>query len=423
MSRELGSHLSQTTLHPIRKTDLQLASQPRQYHFDSIRGIAAISVVMIHYFAAFYPYAIFGNRENYLQREGWESIFSVPPFGLLVAGHASVWLFFILSGYVLSYGYLGISPDAKKLISAILKRPIRLGGIVIFTVILSAILWASHLYANNPVAALSHSNPWFTDFWAGEITMHQVFLGILTSMFKNGELYNPSLWTIRTELYGSILIFCLMLIMGNFKYRLPSFIVITLALFFKGRVLSYCSGLMIGVVVADLIKHHHLVIKLQAKSIYSWVLFVAFVFFASYPHYSDYQSLQGTIYGFLPPDSEMGVYPLIGAFSLFLLIMINDRLKDFLQHPVFQFLGKISYALYAIHFLVLGSVSSWIFLWLTPHLPYGLCFLLVLLMSAPIIIFASIWMTKYVDEPSIQAATYVSQRAIALRERSGRRAR
>ena len=119
------------------------------------------------------------------------------------------------------------------------------------------------------------------------------------------------------------------------------------------------------------------------------------------------------VYALIPKDSELGLYPLLSALSLFLLFIINDQLKAFFQHPLFQFLGRISYSMYAVHFLILGSVSSWLFLMLNHRLSYGLSFLLVSLLSTPIIILASIWMTKYVDEPSIKAAANASKRIIA----------
>ena len=198
-------------------------NQLRQHYFDSIRGIASISVVIAHYLSAFYPYTILGSQGNYPQRDVWESIIFMPPFGPLVHGPISVWLFFILSGYVLSYGYLGESLKVVRILDAVIRRPIRLGGIVLFTIFLSSIFWGFHLYFNDTVADLSQSKPWFSSFWEGGIQPYEVLIDITTAMFKKAELYNPPFWTIRVELYGSLLVFLLMLVAGRFKYRLLFF--------------------------------------------------------------------------------------------------------------------------------------------------------------------------------------------------------
>ena len=393
-------------------------NQLRQHHFDSLRGIASVSVLVAHYLAAFYPYTIFGSRGGYLQREAWESIIFIPPFGSLVGGPLSVWLFFMLSGYVLSYGYLGEPIKVRKLLDAIIRRPIRLGGIVLFTIFLSSILWGSHLYFNDLVADLSHSKPWFASYWQGKIQPREVLVDVITAMFKKAELYNPPFWTIRIELYGSILTFILMLAIGRLKYRLLLFFAVFLALWTTGSEFARCSGLVLGVIVADLVKNHNLIIKLRARRIFSFILLSTFLLFCYCDRLSDDRFTQMTIYRFVPKDSELGLYSLFAALTLFLLVIINDRLKAFLQHPLFQFLGKISYSLYAIHFLILGSMSSWLFLKISPYLPYKLSFLLVFVWSAPIIVIASILMTKYIDEPSIKAAAYVSKRIIAIGEKA-----
>ena len=393
-------------------------NQLRQHYFDSIRGIASVSVVIAHYLAAFYPYTILGSQGIYPQRTVWEIIIFMPPFGPLVHGPISVWLFFILSGYVLSYGYLGEPLNIIRILDAMLRRPIRLGGIVLFTIFLSSNLWWFHLYFNAAVAGLSHSKPWFSSFWEGEILPYKVLIDIITAMFKKAELYNPPFWTIRVELYGSLLIFLLMLVAGRLKYRLLLFLAVTISLLTVKSEFSRCSGLITGVMVADFVKTHNFIIRLKAKNLFSVILGLAFLYFSSYERLSRNIYVKEHVYAFIPKDSELGLYPLLSALSLFLLVITNDRLKSFLQHPLFQFLGKISYAMYAIHFIILGSVSSWLFLMLNHRLPYGLSFLLVSLLSAPIIILTSIWMTKYIDEPSTKAAAYASKRIIALGEKS-----
>src|SRR5689334_10873657 len=109
----------------------------RQPHLDSLRGVAALIVVLEHYFAAFYPYTLFGARGEYRQIAPWESLAFHPPFGTLIAGHFAVCLFFILSGYVLSFRFLGKRGGTSDLVAAIVRRPIRLGGLVAFTMVVA----------------------------------------------------------------------------------------------------------------------------------------------------------------------------------------------------------------------------------------------------------------------------------------------
>ena len=115
--------------------------------------------------------------------------------------YCSVCLFFILSGYVLSYSNLGESQRREKILASFVKRPIRLGGLVWFTMICAALLWSYGLFFNGSAADLTGSKPWFNQYWAGDFDFYRFFINFVTSSFKKGKFYNPPLWTLKIELY------------------------------------------------------------------------------------------------------------------------------------------------------------------------------------------------------------------------------
>jgi len=383
-------------------------NQSRQAHLDSLRGIAALIVVIAHYLAAFYPYTIFGNQGGYQQHADWENMVFYPPFGLLVAGHFAVCLFFILSGYVLSYSYLGESKRRQKILASIIKRPIRLGGLVWLTIICGSLLWYCGLFFNGEVSDLTSSKPWLNSFWEKNFNFNAFFIDFASSAFSKGSIYNPPLWTIKIELYGSLMVYLFLLFLGNFKYRV--LVAILLIILFRD---SLYQGFWIGLLVADIIKNQTTSIRLT--NVYRYLLLIAFVYFSSYPNYVNQDFLGRTIYKYLPDDKGFGGgYPMLSALFLFLLSISSDQLKKHLNLPVLQFLGGISYGLYVIHFLVIGSWSSWLFLALNSYFSFNISFLLVLLSGLPVIIFTAYLATKYVDNPSIRLASYLGNKVICI---------
>ncbi|PCJ57070.1 MAG: hypothetical protein COA79_17215 [Planctomycetota bacterium] len=378
--------------------------QVRQTHFDSIRGIAALIVVFNHFLAAFFPYAIFGVQSQYIQRSSWEDIFFYPPFGGLVAGQFAVCLFFILSGYVLSYGFLGGQGHARKIIANIFKRPIRLGGLVLFTVLISSLFWWGGWFLNNEVSVHSTSIPWYSRYWKGAFEFKELLINLSTSLFYHGAKYNPPLWTIRVELYGSILVYLFVFFFGNFRFRL-FFLFIALIFLFD----SLFLGFVFGVIIADLVKNHPFFIKVLSNKKLLIALIPLLLFFVSFPFSVSGDFLKETVYGLLPVDQIAGgyLYPLIGALLLFLLILGSTKIQSILNHKYLKFLGEISYALYVIHFLVLGTFSSGLFLFLYSYMPYDLAFIITFLISIPLIVLLSYLATKYVDGPTIKLSSYI----------------
>lgn len=386
------------------------SGKSRQAHFDSLRGIAALIVVITHYFTAFYPYTIFGAGGGYQQHTSLENFVFFPPLGIIVSGQFAVCLFFILSGYVLSYSYLGESNQVRKILVSIIKRPIRLGGLVWFSIIAGSLLWYFGLFANIPVADLTSSKPWFNHFWRGDFDFSKFLINLTTASFSRGDIYNPPLWTIKIELYGSMMVFLFVLLFGQFKFRL--LISILLVFVFYD---SLYQGFWVGLSIAEIVKNHSYKRPLISNTTLYSLAIILFVYFSSYPHYVSHDFLNRTIYAILPDDKGFGGgYPMLAALLMFILLVSSARLKKYLNKPLFQFLGHISYGLYVMHFLVLGSLSSWLFQISYNQLGYQGSFIISSASGLLILVLVSYIATEYVDSPAIKFSNYIGNRVVDI---------
>lgn len=377
----------------------------RQTHLDSIRGIAALIVVFLHYFAVFFPYTTWGEQKEYHQHYVWESVFHYFPLNLLLSGRFAVCLFFILSGYVLSYGFLGEKNHLVKILAAVIKRPIRLGGLVVFTVIIGGLLWRNGLFYNQPVSEIIHSSPYFSSVWAGGFNFKNFFEVLFLSPFKSGTIYNPPLWTISIELYGSILVFAMVFFLGRFKYRL----LVYLILYFLFKESLY-QGFIIGILLADLDKNYKSYYIDRVDTLSMSILFVIGLIYASTPIFLDNITFNNSLYRYLPDFYSLGgSYAMNGAALVFLSINLLQPIKDQLNKPLFRFFGHISYGLYVIHFLVIGSFSSWLYLALLNYMSSLESSLVVIVVSTPVIIAIAYVVTEYVDKPAVLLALKMGQ--------------
>jgi len=84
-----------------------IASSKRIPEFDGLRGVAAIVVVVSHIVAAFMPVLYFGPEGGTVL--SWQGFFAMSPFFVMVSGSFAVFVFFVLSGFVIA-----ASADASR---------------------------------------------------------------------------------------------------------------------------------------------------------------------------------------------------------------------------------------------------------------------------------------------------------------------
>lgn len=190
-------------------------------YFDGLRGVAALIVYVFHYSYLWFPNLGSGYGSNEGNRWFWQ----LPIIRVVHSGRASVSIFFIISGFVLSIKTLSIIKakggklDGDKALESIsgsvFRRPFRLyPSIVVQTAIISALArWPTlHLPTvdNNP-GTIPPTLPTASDqFWG--------WLGVLNGQFnpfqfvpgRTVQYPNPldgHLWTIPVEWNGSMMIF------------------------------------------------------------------------------------------------------------------------------------------------------------------------------------------------------------------------
>ncbi len=371
----------------------------KQVYMESVRGLAAMVVVVAHFMAAFYPAAVLGSQ--YHTHAPWESLFATTPLHLFVAGHFAVCIFFILSGYVLSLPYFGPEArDTDSLLSAVVKRPVRLGGLVLASILISRCLQKAHLFYNVPLSALSGSTPWFESFFAQPtLKLSTLVRTLSTQLFSIGPLFNAPLWTIQIELYGSFLTYGFLLLFRKSTLRFAAY-AIALVMFRE----TLYHGFIFGMMFADLVKNYPALLPRQRPKL-SWALLLVGLYFSSHPHHIPREQLRDTVFGILPKFEVLGGgFSMLGAICIFQSILMTPKLQAWLSGKVFAYLGRISYSMYAIHFLVLGSVTSWMFLQLYTKLGYGTACVISALAYLAVVVASAHYLMKYVDEPTTRMA-------------------
>lgn len=170
-------------------------SQPKRIEFlDSIRGLAALFVLLSHTISAFEWPASFVAMANW------------PFISILFSGKEAVAMFFVLSGYVLAKPYKETGPAPPRRIflpTFYLRRFIRIWPPWFFAFIAS--IFAKKFLFFHPATEPAISK-WLGNFWHAKLTAPDFFrqcLFVLDDWTR--QLLNQD-WSLGVELKGSALI-------------------------------------------------------------------------------------------------------------------------------------------------------------------------------------------------------------------------
>jgi peptidoglycan/LPS O-acetylase OafA/YrhL len=371
-------------------------------YLDGLRGLAAFIVVLNHFVLAFYPALFSGNDIHTHLTPGLEFYLSGTMFNLFYNGDFAVCIFFVLSGFVLSHRFF-LQKDYEIIIEGAIKRYIRLVVPVAVSVFLAFALMKFSLFYNQQAAQLSGSN-WLGGFWSFAPNfmeaLSQTFIGaFFTKVFE----YNAILWTIAYEFVGSFLVFGFMALFGKSQKRFWAY-ALAIIVFFQ----SYYLAFILGMLLSDILAHKDMIMRqYDKKKIIRTSLLLIGLFIGSYPSGRD---IEGTAYFVLKNSliSDPAVfYHVIGAFFVVSVLLDSRRMQKIFSFKYLLFLGEISFAMYLLHFVMLGSFSSFIFIIMKPYMSYANAVSVSFSLSVALLFASSYWMSLYVDRRSVSFSKLV----------------
>lgn len=446
-----GPEHQQTTILASRRRD------PSTAYLDGLRGLAALFVLIQHYIGHF----DLGEHEHGFGESGHYYFASFPFIRILFSGgHAGVAIFFVLSGYVLSKSPLRLIRDGgsrqecgARLLSAVIRRPIRLYSPPLVTTLVTAIVMHAPYgilpdgrYAVPEPSLYAELRRWIVEFVA------------FFSPFRthNGNMpwftYGLVLWTIPVEFKGSVLVYFLtgayafsglsrslsLLLLGGIGIVLLYLGVWTMACFVAGHMLAYLDiwSLDLSYITRRFTQ--------RAQSILWHTIFIIGYYFlcepahGGLPEYSRDTPGWAFLTGLIPKaygnDQYYRYWHSWGALMLIYATLRILSLQQFLNTRPLRYLGKVSFMLYLVHSLIIETIGYRVARcfghlgWDTPEswwnnkLPipdigptgFNTRFLLSLAITLPICLVTADFATKWVDTPVIHASKVFADACMSI---------
>ena len=308
-------------------------SNNRIEYLDSIRGIAALMVVVYHFI---------GWR--------WPDHTTYHAASMIFNGADAVSFFFVLSGFVLSYKYLH-NDKSMQTPNFLYKRILRLYPAYIVTVIINYLYWNRVLLFDGQIANV------IQDVF---VNNSQKLWQELVMVKLNHKFYIPG-WTLAVEMVFSLLM-PLFVFLARKNIQIIWFL-IPFTLIVGGHHLSmFTMHFALGVLLAY---YYPTIVNFDFKSskIYPYRYILAISIFALFsirhirrifPFGDEYDRFAKLIH------LDMFHYTGIGSALILLWIINTPPIQRFLTNRIFLFIGKISYSVYLCHWLtVVFTMNNW----------------------------------------------------------------
>ena len=367
---------------------------------ESIRGLACLAVVFSHLSLTFFPYLHHFDRESYTD-SSFEYFIHHSPFAFWYSGTAAVFLFFVLSGFVLSYAILRKPEMVKtKIKTMFVKRYPRLA---IPALVSCLIVWLVFKVVH---IDSSQVNGWFQLYVTQDITLkHAVYEGTIGSFFFAESDTNWVLWTMNIELMGSLVLFALLYFyqINKVLFFVGSIVFPVFALYWKGE------GFFLGILSFVIGIYYYLYGK-KISLFPAIVLFLVGLYLAGAHNTSTSYQWIYSILGYRTYDYCNFFAGVLIVYS----ILMSTQLSAKLDQKVLIWLGKLSFSIYLLHLILLYLIGLPIFNYL---LKIGCSYAASVIISSIIFIgftlLASEFYSRWVDQFAIKVSNKLADKILS----------
>jgi len=368
---------------------------------DGLRGVAALVVVFAHFRELVLPGPLFA------QHVPFGFVVERSPLMLFTAASLAVRIFFVHSGFVLSWKYLN-EPDQRILLSMALRRTFRLGIPIAVAILFAFTLMQLDLMRSFEMGGITFKDAPLVKQYEFVPSLRSALLDSLGGWFFAGLgtrtpgsiRYDGALWTMPIELLCSYAVFLILPLIVRLRTRECALVLLAASVgllgYYPWLVYFFIGILLVRLHQARLFEPGGALHKIFRRR---WVVLLAFgtaTVLGVWPH-ETVRRLR------LPAAiNPLELVPLVSASLFLILLFALPRFRQILELPAIQVLGRLSFAVYLVHIPILCSLSSGLFLVLhRAGWPYGVNSLVTLIVTLIAAYGLSYVIWRWVDRFSI----------------------
>ncbi|MEB7559191.1 acyltransferase [Kluyvera cryocrescens] len=361
---------------------------------DGLRGFACMAVFFSHVVNTFFPYMHGFEAQKY----PFESYFLNSPFDFFYSGAAGVYVFFVLSGVVLSASF-SKGFGLKKFSLFLIKRYTRLMVPVLASCIIGYVVYTGFK------VNMSGISQWASRLGTYDYTLQGAIYDGTIGAFKDQKfsIYNWVLWTMRIEIIGSYLL------AAFFVFKFSQ---ISLLSLFTG-VMLYIYGLAsngdntfygLGAffIGSFFFSSDFRIGRKTAIALFIFGLYLAGV----HSNSSWYQFFYGHADERIITDS----IEMLGAIFIAMAALKSNAIDFMLSSKLAVFLGKISFSVYLTHLSFIYMIAIPTYQMSSQLVTPVLAALIAIVVCLSFTIIVSYGFYLLVDKKAVELSNYIVKR-------------
>jgi peptidoglycan/LPS O-acetylase OafA/YrhL len=315
-------------------------------------------------------------------------------------GTTAVTLFFVLSGFVLTFGHLNHPERPFRLIPFYARRFTRIWLPWFAIFVFSAL--AKELIPRGGTLSTPSTSEWLRSMWQGPTQIKDLLLQLVFQLHDAHRMLMCQDWSLGVELRAALFIPLLLFLA---KWRWISLLVIGIVLPYIKESGFYYTPFCAGILVA----------RWSAKTDQCRrpLLLVGFgLFLYQMRWFADATNMLPS----LIHEREIWLVSTVGCSLILAGTLRSSICRNFLEHPFFLYLGRVSYSLYLIQMLILICLAPYVMNALNSmgfKSTWLLQFLVLVIVSAVCLILADIC-ERFIEQPCIQLGRFITSRLNTL---------
>lgn len=320
---------------------------------DGIKGIAAMGVFTHHFLLGFLQSTYSGNNVSAHVSAQLEYGFAQSPLSVVVNGNFLVCVFCLISAIVMSLQTMRLK-DKSTLVDILLKRYFKLMIPVFFVCLIIYIMINTHMFGHVDYAKTVLDSTWLANYYTeSSVPLNKVFSSALYEIWLRGDTtFSSAFWMLNILFIGSYISICLSCIYwkGGKKSIWVSGVMAWMLWCVSYK---YYAIFALGTLMAGIYKEYVVKKNKIEKSVGIFMCLLG-LFLGGFPT----GVVATNVYMYLPGQNLLGYdgIHIIGAVFVIGGIYLCGSIY-WLETKLPQFLGRISYWIYLVHFPIIFSVS------------------------------------------------------------------